>query len=192
MGLLGLSACQPVLDILQIVLTQHRGAGAESRVSECLRAWQWLQNAVRVADVHQPELPARVQVLVGRLQLSVTDDPGPPPRWLARLVTDEVEQSAQAVLCGELKTRLAQVETTLDAHFRLAANHPPDRKALEALEPVFHDLQGTFILLGEDDAAGVVAASARKVRSLIESGHAMTPAQATARREVPRPPGVNL
>ncbi|MCX9155803.1 Hpt domain-containing protein [Niveibacterium sp. 24ML] len=120
-----------------------------------------------VSAPSQDILQRQVDALIARLAArEVGRDPGE----LDEHLFGESSRRAQErlffnQLAREIQTSLGQVEQTLDTFFR----NPASKSALAALTAPLKQVQGAFAMLGEVDAAALVASNAERVEQLAQA-----------------------
>ncbi|MDB5936658.1 MAG: hybrid sensor histidine kinase/response regulator, partial [Massilia sp.] len=82
------------------------------------------------------------------LALAAGETPPDAPQWQGDLSRQIQQGQTVAVLAGEMKTGLRQVEKVLDDYYADAARRP----ALVQIDPVLHQLQGALAILDQDQA----------------------------------------
>ncbi|WP_172202447.1 Hpt domain-containing protein [Niveibacterium sp. COAC-50] len=123
------------------------------------------EQAVDAASAPSQDLLQRqVDALVARL---AAREAGRDPGELDEQLFGESSRRAQErlffnQLAREIQTSLGQVEQTLDTYFR----NPSNSAALAALSAPLKQVEGAFSMLGETDAAKLVAENAARVAAL--------------------------
>ncbi|MES2757603.1 MAG: Hpt domain-containing protein [Pseudomonadota bacterium] len=82
------------------------------------------------------------------LALAAGETPPDAPQWQGDLSRQIQQGQTVAVLAGEMKTGLRQVEKVLDDYYADAGRRP----ALAQIDPVLHQLQGALAILDQDQA----------------------------------------
>jgi chemosensory pili system protein ChpA (sensor histidine kinase/response regulator) len=82
------------------------------------------------------------------LALAAGETPPDAPQWQGDLSRQIQQGQTVAVLAGEMKTGLRQVEKVLDDYYADATRRP----ALVQIDPVLHQLQGALAILDQDQA----------------------------------------
>jgi chemosensory pili system protein ChpA (sensor histidine kinase/response regulator) len=82
------------------------------------------------------------------LALAAGETPPDAPLWQGELSRQIQQGQTVAVLAGEMKTGLRQVEKVLDDYYADATRRP----ALGQIDPVLHQLQGALAILDQDQA----------------------------------------
>lgn len=120
-----------------------------------------------VSAPSQDILQRQVDALIARL---AAREAGRDPGELDEHLFGESSRRAQErlffnQLAREIQTSLGQVEQTLDTFFR----NPASKSALVALTAPLKQVQGAFSMLGEVDAAALVASNAERVEQLAQA-----------------------
>jgi chemosensory pili system protein ChpA (sensor histidine kinase/response regulator) len=102
--------------------------------------------------------------LVGQRLLALAHGAAPPelPHWQGELARELEQGHTVAVLAGEMRTGLRQVEKLIDEYYE----DPNRRAALEQADPLLHQLQGALAILDQDQAMRAVAHVREGVRAL--------------------------
>ncbi|MDB5950813.1 MAG: hybrid sensor histidine kinase/response regulator [Massilia sp.] len=82
------------------------------------------------------------------LALAAGETPPDAPQWQGELSRQIQQGQTVAVLAGEMKAGLRQVEKVLDDYYADAARRP----ALAQIDPLLHQLQGALAILDQDQA----------------------------------------
>jgi len=93
------------------------------------------------------------------LALAAGETPPDAPHWQGELARQIQQGQTVAVLAGEIKTGLRQIEKLLDEYY----DDPTRRTVLEQSTPVLHQLQGAFAILDQEQAV----LAARHVESAV-------------------------
>ncbi len=114
---------------------------------------------------------------VGQRLLALAHGATPPdaPVWHGEMARELQQGQTVAVLAGEIRTGLRQVEKLIDDYYEDAARIA----ALEQVDPLLHQLQGALAILDQEQATQAVDHVRAQVRTLIE-----TPPDAAARGAV--------
>ena len=96
------------------------------------------------------------------LALAAGETPPDAPQWQGDLSRQIQQGQTVAVLAGEMKTGLRQVEKVLDDYYADASRRP----ALAQIDPVLHQLQGALAILDQDQAMRAALHVKDAVRSL--------------------------
>jgi len=99
------------------------------------------------------------------LALAAGETPPDAPQWQGELARQIQQGQTVAVLAGEIKAGLRQVEKLLDDYY----DNPGKREALVQAEPVLHGLQGALAILDQDQAVLAARHVASEVRTLAAS-----------------------
>ncbi|MEW6762738.1 MAG: Hpt domain-containing protein [Pseudomonadota bacterium] len=99
------------------------------------------------------------------LALAAGETPPDAPQWQGELARQIQQGQTVAVLAGEIKAGLRQVEKLLDDYY----DNPDKREALVQAEPVLHQLQGALAILDQDQAVLAARHVAGEVRTLAQS-----------------------
>ncbi len=99
------------------------------------------------------------------LALAAGETPPDAPHWQGELARQIQQGQTVAVLAGEIKAGLRQVEKLLDDYY----DDPSKREVLEKAEPVLHQLQGALSILDQDEAVQAARHVAGQVRVLAGS-----------------------
>jgi len=99
------------------------------------------------------------------LALAAGETPPDAPQWQGELARQIQQGQTVAVLAGEIKAGLRQVEKLLDDYY----DNPGKREALVQAEPVLHGLQGALAILDQDQAVLAARHVAGEVRLLAQS-----------------------
>jgi chemosensory pili system protein ChpA (sensor histidine kinase/response regulator) len=101
---------------------------------------------------------------VGQRLLALAQGAAAPelPHWHGELARELEQGQTVAVLAGEIRTGLRQVEKLIDEYYE----DPDRRAALEQADPLLHQLQGALAILDQDQAMRAVAHVREGVRAL--------------------------
>jgi len=99
------------------------------------------------------------------LALAAGETPPDAPQWQGELARQIQQGQTVAVLAGEIKAGLRQVEKLLDDYY----DDPARRETLAQAEPVLHQLQGALSILDQEGAVQAVRHVAGEVRVLQNS-----------------------
>ncbi len=99
------------------------------------------------------------------LALAAGETPPDAPQWQGELARQIQQGQTVAVLAGEIKAGLRQVEKLLDDYY----DNPDKREALVQAEPVLHQLQGALAILDQEQAVLAARHVAGEVRALAAS-----------------------
>jgi chemosensory pili system protein ChpA (sensor histidine kinase/response regulator) len=101
---------------------------------------------------------------VGHRLLALAQGATPPelPHWQGELARELEQGQTVAVLAGEMRIGLRQVEKLIDEYYE----DPDRRAALEQADPLLHQLQGALAILDQDQAMRAVAHVREGVRAL--------------------------
>jgi chemosensory pili system protein ChpA (sensor histidine kinase/response regulator) len=110
---------------------------------------------------------------VGQRLLALAHGETPPdaPAWHGEMARELQQGQTVAVLAGEIRTGLRQVEKLIDEYHE----DPARIAALEQVDPLLHQLQGALAILDQEQAGVAVAHVRAQVRGLV----AQTPDDAT-------------
>jgi chemosensory pili system protein ChpA (sensor histidine kinase/response regulator) len=116
---------------------------------------------------HVRQLPAdfagHAQVVGARLlALAAGEIPPAAQEWQGELARRLQQDQTVAVLAGEIRNALGQVEKLLDDYYAGPGQHA----ALAPVEPLLHQLEGAFAILDQDQALRTVRDVKEKVRAL--------------------------
>ena len=114
---------------------------------------------------------------VGQRLLALAHGETPPdaPVWHGEMARELQQGQTVAVLAGEIRTGLRQVEKLIDDYYE----DPARIASLEQVDPLLHQLQGALAILDQEQATQAVDHVRAQVRALIE-----TPPDAAARGAV--------
>nr|WP_026354168.1 Hpt domain-containing protein [Massilia niastensis] len=98
------------------------------------------------------------------LALAAGETPPDAGHWQGELARQIQQGQTVAVLAGEIKAGLRQIEKLLDAYY----DDPSKRQVLEQATPVLHQLQGALAILDQDEAVLATRHVADEVRRLAE------------------------
>ncbi len=104
------------------------------------------------------------------LALAAGETPPDAPHWQGELARQIQQGQTVAVLAGEIKAGLRQIEKLLDEYY----DDPSRRQVLEQAGPVLHGLQGAFAILDQEQAVLTVRHVDDAVRTLADSSLAVT------------------
>ncbi|WP_288381450.1 Hpt domain-containing protein [uncultured Massilia sp.] len=99
------------------------------------------------------------------LALAAGETPPDAPQWQGELARQIQQGQTVAVLAGEIKAGLRQVEKLLDDYY----DNPAKREALVQAEPVLHGVQGALAILDQEQAVLAARHVAGEVRVLAQS-----------------------
>lgn len=99
------------------------------------------------------------------LALAAGETPPDAPHWQGELARQIQQGQTVAVLAGEVKAGLRQIEKLLDEYY----DDPSKRQVLEQAQPALHQLQGAFAILDQDQAVLAVRHVEEAVRTLAAS-----------------------
>jgi chemosensory pili system protein ChpA (sensor histidine kinase/response regulator) len=102
------------------------------------------------------------------LALAAGETPPDAPQWQGDLSRQIQQGQTVAVLAGEMKTGLRQVEKVLDDYYADASRRP----TLAQIDPVLHQLQGALAILDQDPAMRAALHVKDAVRALATGGGA--------------------
>jgi len=102
---------------------------------------------------------------VGQRLLALAQGETPPdaPAWHGEMARELQQGQTVAVLAGEIRTGLRQVEKHIDEYYE----DPARVASLEQVDPLLHQLQGALAILDQDQATQAVDHVRAKVRMLI-------------------------
>jgi len=104
------------------------------------------------------------------LALAAGETPPDAPQWQGELARQIQQGQTVAVLAGEVKAGLRQIEKLLDDYY----DDPSKRQVLEQAGPVLHGLQGAFAILDQEQAVLTVHHVEDAVRTLADSERDVT------------------
>ncbi|WLI88392.1 Hpt domain-containing protein [Massilia sp. R2A-15] len=113
------------------------------------------------------------------LALAAGETPPEAPQWQGDLSRQIQQGQTVAVLAGEMKTGLRQVEKALDDYYADAAKRP----ALADIDPVLYQLQGALAILDQNQAMRAAQHVKAAVRALA-SGEGSPEAQAESLQNI--------
>jgi chemosensory pili system protein ChpA (sensor histidine kinase/response regulator) len=104
---------------------------------------------------------------VGQRLLALAHGETPPdtPVWHGEMARELQQGQTVAVLAGEIRTGLRQVEKLIDDYYE----DPARIASLEQVDPLLHQLQGALAILDQEQATQAVDHVRAKVRTLIET-----------------------
>ncbi|PQP01055.1 hybrid sensor histidine kinase/response regulator [Massilia phosphatilytica] len=104
---------------------------------------------------------------VGQRLLALAHGETPPdaPAWHGEMARELQQGQTVAVLAGEIRTGLRQVEKLIDDYYE----DPARRDSLEQVDPLLHQLQGALAILDQEQATQAVDHVRAQVRALIET-----------------------
>jgi chemosensory pili system protein ChpA (sensor histidine kinase/response regulator) len=105
---------------------------------------------------------------VGQRLLALAQGQTPPeaPVWQGELASELQQGQTVAVLAGEIRTGLRQVEKLIDEYHGTPAPSEAGKAALEQADPLLHQLQGALAILDQDQATRAVGHLRERVRAL--------------------------
>jgi chemosensory pili system protein ChpA (sensor histidine kinase/response regulator) len=111
---------------------------------------------------------------VGQRLLALAHGETPPeaPLWQGELARELQQGQTVAVLAGEIRTSLRQVEKLIEEYHGNPAHAEAGKAALEQADPLLHQLQGALAILDQDQATRACAHVRECVRELAASGSA--------------------
>jgi chemosensory pili system protein ChpA (sensor histidine kinase/response regulator) len=111
---------------------------------------------------------------VGQRLLALAHGENPPeaPLWQGELAHELQQGQTVAVLAGEIRTGLRQVEKLIEEYHGNPAHAEAGKAALEQADPLLHQLQGALAILDQDQATRACAHVRECVRELAASGSA--------------------
>ncbi|KGF80559.1 chemotaxis protein CheA [Massilia sp. JS1662] len=103
---------------------------------------------------------------VGQRLLALAHGETPPdaPAWHGEMARELQQGQTVAVLAGEIRTGLRQVEKLIDDYYEDSAR----KASLEQVDPLLHQLQGALAILDQEQAAQAVVHVRAQVRTLID------------------------
>ena len=104
------------------------------------------------------------------LALAAGETPPDAPQWQGELARQIQQGQTVAVLAGEVKAGLRQIEKLLDDYY----DDPSKRQVLEQAGPVLHGLQGAFAILDQEQAVLTVHHVEDAVHRLADSASDVT------------------
>ncbi|MDB5918413.1 MAG: hybrid sensor histidine kinase/response regulator, partial [Massilia sp.] len=117
------------------------------------------------------------------LALAAGETPPDAPQWQGELSRQIQQGQTVAVLAGEMKAGLRQVEKVLDDYYA----DPARRPALAQIDPLLHQLQGALAILDQDQAMRAALHVKDAVRALASGdGAADVDAQAGSLQNIAR------
>lgn len=105
---------------------------------------------------------------VGQRLLALAQGETPPeaPVWQGELARELQQGQTVAVLAGEIRTGLRQVEKLIDEYYE----DPARLDALEQADPLLHQLAGALSILDQDQATQTIGHVRERVRELAAGG----------------------
>jgi chemosensory pili system protein ChpA (sensor histidine kinase/response regulator) len=109
---------------------------------------------------------------VGQRLLALAQGDAPPeaPLWQGELARELQQGQTVAVLAGEIRTGLRQVEKLIEEYHANPAHAEAGKAALEQADPLLHQLQGALAILDQDQATRACAHVRECVRELAAGG----------------------
>jgi chemosensory pili system protein ChpA (sensor histidine kinase/response regulator) len=109
---------------------------------------------------------------VGQRLLALAQGETPPetPLWQGELARELQQGQTVAVLAGEIRTGLRQVEKLIDEYHDNPARADAGKAALEQADPLLHQLQGALSILDQDQAVLACEHVRDRVRALATGG----------------------
>jgi chemosensory pili system protein ChpA (sensor histidine kinase/response regulator) len=106
---------------------------------------------------------------VGQRLLALAQGETPPdtPQWQGELARELQQGHTVAVLAGEIRTGLRQVEKLIDEYHE----NPARVNALGQVDPLLHQLNGALSILDQEPAMQAVAHVRARVRALLAHAH---------------------
>jgi chemosensory pili system protein ChpA (sensor histidine kinase/response regulator) len=101
------------------------------------------------------------------LALAAGETPPAAPQWQGGFARQAQQDQTVAVLAGEIRNGLGQVEKLLDDYYASAGQ----QGALAQVEPLLHQIEGAFAILDQDQALRTVRDVKEKVRALAAGGN---------------------
>jgi chemosensory pili system protein ChpA (sensor histidine kinase/response regulator) len=103
---------------------------------------------------------------VGQRLLALAHGETPPdaPAWHGEMARELQQGQTVAVLAGEIRTGLRQVEKLIDDYYE----NPARRDSLEQVDPLLHQLQGALAILDQEQATQAVDHVRARVRTLLD------------------------
>jgi chemosensory pili system protein ChpA (sensor histidine kinase/response regulator) len=123
---------------------------------------------------HLPDDFGQHAEAVGQRLLALAHGETPPetPLWQGELARELQQGQTVAVLAGEIRTGLRQVEKLIDEYHENPARLDAGKAALEQADPLLHQLQGALAILDQDQAVLACAHVRDRVRALAAGGPA--------------------
>ena len=110
----------------------------------------FLEAVVEAIDPSDEIMTQRSRTLTQRLdRVNAGEQPEPLDAWMEELYRHVSDRQNMGSVVEELRTTLAEIETTLDAFFR----HPDDTVSLSEVPRKLAQMRGVFSILGLDQAA---------------------------------------
>jgi chemosensory pili system protein ChpA (sensor histidine kinase/response regulator) len=98
------------------------------------------------------------------LALAHGDTPPDAPAWQGEMARELQQGQTVAVLAGEIRTGLRQVEKLIDDYYE----DPARSDSLEQVDPLLHQLQGALAILDQEQATQAVDHVRARVRTLLD------------------------
>jgi chemosensory pili system protein ChpA (sensor histidine kinase/response regulator) len=139
------------------------GAPSEQLKMEMAQAMLFVEHGLD--QVRQlPEDFGQHAEAVGQRLLALAHGATPPelPQWQGELARELQQGQTVAVLAGEMRTGLRQVEKLIDEYYE----DPSRRVALEQADPLLHQLQGALAILDQEQATRALVHVRDAVRAL--------------------------
>ncbi|MFK3740183.1 Hpt domain-containing protein [Massilia sp. TN1-12] len=117
---------------------------------------------------------------VGQRLLALAQGETPPeaPEWQGELARELQQGQTVAVLAGEIRTALRQVEKLVEDYHE----HPRHTEALDRADPLLHQLQGALAILDQHEATAAVEHVRGALRGLAAADLAADPSVAAEAR----------
>ncbi len=164
---LGAPALAQLMRELGRAATDAMQAGRSDEVKlEMATAMLFVENGLDQLRQLPDDFAANAESVGARLlALAAGETPPDAPQWQGELARQIQQGQTVAVLAGEIKAGLRQVEKLLDDYY----DNPAKRETLVQAEPVLHQLQGALAILDQDEAAQAARHVAGEVRVLVAS-----------------------